>query len=111
MKTEKIDVILGRVISGIRKNPCQRKSERREGDPVAGSGNNARNDDIESVWFRIIDDRFKAHSYVKDLSKDRLLVKIDSSCYLAAFNMQKKELLDKLHEAGFVHIRKLEFKI
>ena len=118
---EKINNILGKVLSDMQKNfsdvtdkndsPViheKREKGAREADFISGTG---RNLDIESAWMRIIDDGFKAHSYVERIYNDKLFIKIDSSCYLSAFNLQKRDLLKKIHEAGFPGIRQIEFRI
>ncbi len=108
---EKINLIVTRVLSEI-KSRQQQPECHTEGicyNPTSGQPD--RHVDIESTWFRIIDDRFKAHSYVEKVYKDKLVIKIDSSCYLSVFNLQKKQLTQKIREAGFVSIKKIEFKI
>jgi hypothetical protein len=121
MSTEKINNIVGKVLADMEKkfsgdvdagktsgSYLHGDKDRAEADFISGGG---RNTDIESAWMRIIDDGFKAHSYVEGIYKDRLFVKIDSSCYLSAFNMQKRGLLKKIHEAGFTGIKQIEFRI
>jgi|GEM_PF-1186673 hypothetical protein len=111
-KTEKMGPVIARVLSELEKKEGAGTRE----NPAFPAGTGAwqerpRNLDIESEWVKILDDTLKSHGYVHSLHGGRLLVRVDGSCYLAAFNMQKAHLLKKLHDAGFVNINKLEFRI
>lgn len=122
MNTEKINRILNRVMSDM-PGPHLHKTGREKTDensgaagalnnePISPGADNLRALDIESAWMKIIDDRFKAHSYVETIHNGRLLIKIDSSCYLSAFNIKKQELLKKIQKAGFAGIKQIDFRI
>ncbi|MCK9265304.1 DUF721 domain-containing protein [bacterium] len=113
MKTEKLNSIVNRLLPDMLKQTSKESSdvENKETSVVVNQVPEIRHNDIESAWFQLIEDNFKAHSYVYNVYKDTLVVKIDSSCYLSMFNMKKRELLKKVQEAGFFYIKKIEFKI
>jgi len=71
----------------------------------------ARNDDIESIWFRIIGDELKGHCYVSKIHKDTMVVKVDSSIYLSELNFRKDKLVDAMKRETGGRIRKIIFTI
>lgn len=69
------------------------------------------NGDIDCLWFRIVDEKLRAHSYVENIRRGVLFVRADSSCYLAEIRMKKGEILSKLKAAGWEQIRNIECRI
>ena len=69
-----------------------------------------RNDDIEVVWSRIVDENLRGHTYVNNFKKDILYIKVDSSCYLSILNMKKEQIIKKLKSKGF-RIKKIVFRL
>ena len=70
-----------------------------------------RNDDIESLWFRIIGEELKGHCYVSKVYHDTMIVKVDSSVYLSEINFRKDKLLAVMKKETGGRIRKIIFKI
>jgi hypothetical protein len=111
MKVEKIDSIVNKLLSNIRNQKEEKTSKEVDKSIESSLDLGRRNIDIESVWFKIIDEKFKAHSYVYCVRGDKLIIQVDSSCYLSALKMQDIKILKRIREAGFTNIRKIEFKI
>ena len=102
---EKIGSIIGRV-SGGDKASLTTKSVSDE--PLLEFRDNG---DIDCLWFRIVDEKLRAHSYVENIRRSVLVVRVDSSCYLSEIRMKKGEILSKLHAAGWEQIRNIECRI
>ena len=100
---EKIGGIIGRVVPALREGkPC---TEGQAGSASRQSG------DIESLWAKIVDERLVAHSYAEAIRNGTLVVRVDSSCFLAALKMQKAGILERLKSSGCGNIKKIEFRI
>lgn len=67
--------------------------------------------DIESLWYKIIDENLKGHCYVIGEKKGDLIVKVDGSCYLSELKRKKEKILKKLKEAGATEIKNIRFLI
>lgn len=90
---EKIGDIIKRVIKGI---------------PYTGT---RYLDDIDTLWYRIVDAGIGQHSYVIGVKGDILTVRVDSRCYLTEIKRREGEILSKLHESGWNKIKKIRCRI
>ncbi len=98
---EKIGNIIGRVLNEAEKKGTGKKEV----------FNDIRdNRDIDSLWFKIVDEKLKAHSYVEKVRHNVLFVRVDGSCYLAEGQMKKREILSRLRTAGY-YVRNIEYRI
>ncbi len=102
---EKIGNIIGRVISGDKSSLTTTSVS----DELLREFRD--NGDIDCLWFRIIDEKLRAHSYVENIRRSVLVVRVDSSCYLAEIRMKKGEILSKLKAAGWEQIKNIECRI
>ncbi len=71
----------------------------------------ARGGDIDVVWSRVVPENIRAHSYIVKDMKKRLVVRVDSSCYLAEMKFREKDILKRLRDAGIKDIEKIDFII
>lgn len=86
MEIEKIDSIVKRVL-----NKIEPRSEKN------------RNIDITVLWPRIIDEKKRGKCYVL-YEKDKVLyVKVENGCFLSFLRMNKRKIMKKLEEAGFIY--------
>ncbi|MBN1445525.1 MAG: DUF721 domain-containing protein [Candidatus Omnitrophica bacterium] len=92
---EKIGSIIGRVIGG---NGSSLKTNSGSDELLKDFRDNG---DIDCLWFRIVDEKLRAHSYVEHVRRSVLCIRVDSSCYLAEIRMKKGEILSKLKAAGW----------
>jgi len=99
---EKIASIIGRVISSTEKKGSGKEDVFQD---IRDSK------DIDTLWFKIVDERLRAHSYVENVRRNILFVRVDSSCYLAEGKMKKGEILSRLRAAGWGNIKNIEYRI
>lgn len=67
--------------------------------------------DIDTLWYKIIEEDLRGHCYVLGKRKGNLLVKVDGSCYLIEFKRRKNHILEKLKKAGMTEIKDIKFLI
>jgi len=58
-------------------------------------------DDIDAVWYRVVDEDLGSHSYVVKVKGGILTIRVDSRCYLTELKRKEKEILSRLQEYGW----------
>lgn len=67
--------------------------------------------DIEAVWYKIVDTKMGEHTYVVSAKDKTITVMVDSRCYLSEIKRREKEILSKLQKYGWKEIQKIECRI
>ncbi|MDD3725841.1 MAG: DciA family protein [Candidatus Ratteibacteria bacterium] len=68
-------------------------------------------DDIDTLWYRIVDARIGEHSYVVKVHNSTLTVRVDSRCYLTEIKRREQELISKIQNYGWRSIKKIECRL
>lgn len=68
-------------------------------------------DDIDTLWYRILEPDLGEHSYIVKINSDSISVRVDNRCYLTEIKRREEEILSKLHSLGWMHIKKIRYRI
>ena len=69
----------------------------------------ARGLDWDSIWSRTVEDKLRAHTYVKKVADGCMTVKVDSSSYLQMLCARRPALLKSMREVSGGRITSLVF--
>ena len=68
-------------------------------------------DDIETMWYRIVDGVIGEHSYVVNVKGERLIIRVDNRCYITEIKRREEEILSRLQDSGWRNIKKIICRI
>lgn len=68
-------------------------------------------DDIEAVWYKVVDSLIREHSYVVKVKGSVITINVDSRCYITEIKRKEKNILSKLHNYGWKGIKDIDCRI
>ncbi|MCM8829387.1 MAG: DUF721 domain-containing protein [Candidatus Omnitrophica bacterium] len=68
-------------------------------------------DDIEAVWYKVVDPIIGQHSYVVYIKGGSITINVDSRCYITEIKRKEKEILSELHRYGWKGIKGIDCRI
>ncbi|HOL21279.1 MAG TPA: DciA family protein [bacterium] len=68
-------------------------------------------DDIDSVWYKIVDESMRLHSYVVRVKGNSITIRVDNRCYLTEIKRKEKEFISQLQNYGWKDIKRIDCRI